>query len=352
VGKALQGYRKLFDTLKKGDVRSLYLLYGPEEYLKREFVRELLDRALPEKNRAFNLDILYGDEFDRPLFDDRLGSFPLFTERRVVILKNFDGLSLAHKDHVIEAADRVAAAVVFVIESASEKPDNARLRNLKKVADNRGLSAPFPLLDDQETIERVTARFRREGFDIEPGAMDLLVESVGTRLIDLGNEVDKVLLASREGEPIDRELVSGVVGKYRSESVFSLLDELSRRNTEVLLRTVDGLVDAGEEPVFILAMLLKRTVLLLQAAVVSRELGRSASNDRSLAAAMGGINPYYASKLRTQASRFKPEELEQLLDNLRWADIKLKTTQADARTILEEALLASHLRKTLASNAA
>ncbi len=352
MGKTLQTYRKLFDTIKQGKIHKLYLLYGPEDYLKREFVREVIEAVLPATNRAFNLDIIYGDEFDQALFDDRLKSFPLFMERRIVILKNFSELSLPHKDYVIESAEQVADSMVFIIEAHNEKLDNARLRKLGKVADKIGLCAPFGLLDDQETMDRVMTRFKREGCTIDPDALDLLVESVGTRLIDLGNEVDKILLAIGEGETVDRKLVGDVVGKYRTESLFSLLDELSRKRPEQLLRTLAALVDGGEEPVFVLAMLLKRTVLLLLVCMLVREKGRAVSADKALADHMGGAtSPFYAAVLRRQAARFSPVELEQLLTNLRWADIKLKTTQIDAKSVLQEALLASHLGKTLASPA-
>jgi len=103
MGRTLQGYKKLFDDVKKEKFHGVYFLYGQEEYLKKEFVSELIRACLGERNRAFNLDILYGDEFDKGLFHDRVCSFPLFAERRVVILKNFDGLTLVNKDYVIEA---------------------------------------------------------------------------------------------------------------------------------------------------------------------------------------------------------------------------------------------------------
>ena len=41
--------------------------------------------------------------------------------------------------------------------------------------------------------------------------------------------------------------------------------------------------------------------------------------------------------------------LESLLANLRWADLRLKTTSLDARAVIEEALLAAHAGKTLAT---
>jgi hypothetical protein len=43
--------------------------------------------------------------------------------------------------------------------------------------------------------------------------------------------------------------------------------------------------------------------------------------------------------------------LESLLANLRWADLRLKTTSLDPRCVIEEALLAAHAGKTLATPA-
>jgi len=94
MGRTLQRYKKLFDQLKDDKTRHrVYLLYGPEEFLKKEFVGELIKTKLSDKNRAFNLDMLHGDDFDRDLFNDRLSSFPLFAEQRMVILKKFEALA-------------------------------------------------------------------------------------------------------------------------------------------------------------------------------------------------------------------------------------------------------------------
>lgn len=349
MGKSLNRYRKLFDSLKGGEVHRLYFLYGPEEYLKKEFVRGVIDAALPEGNRAFNLDILYGDEFDRGVFDDRVRSFPLFNERRVVILRNFRALTPTNRDYIIEAAETASDGVVLIVETPEDRLDTARHKKLKKVADAHGLSFEFSHLDEAETVDRVRGRLEREGFHIDPRALDLLIESVGTQLIDLTNEVEKLKLAAGEDGNIDLDTVSQVVGKYRTESLFEVIDALAAHRTGDLVRRVGTLIDGGEEPVFILAMLIRRSVQLLEVRGLLSESKGSASRGRDLTSRMASpTNPYFAEALRRQAGAFETEELEVLLHNLRWADLKLKSTSLNPKGLIEEALLASHLRKTLA----
>jgi DNA polymerase-3 subunit delta len=339
----------LFESVKKGTVYPLYFLYGPEEHLKKEFIRELLDQALSGGNRVFNLDVIYGDEFDRAAFNDRVGSFPLFTDRRVVILRNFKALSTSNKDFVIESAGKTDDSLVFVVETPEDKLDTAGLRKLEKLANKRGLVFKFEHLDDDETVERVKSRFKRDGFDIRPDALALLAESVGPKLIDLINEVDKIKLAAGDEKTVDKELVASVVGRYRTENLFSLLDNLDKKSPAVMIRSLNRLVDAGEEPVVMIGMLLKRVVLLMQVQALTAEHGRRVANDRALAGMMiPPVGLYYAGKLLEQSKRIEASALDTMLHNFRWADLKLKTSQLVSKHIIEEALLASHVGKTLA----
>jgi DNA polymerase-3 subunit delta len=350
VGRALQAYRKLFDSIKRGKVAPLYFLYGPEEYLKREFVRALIEAVLPVGERAFNLDILHGDEFDPVVFDDRVQSFGLFDQRRFVILRNFDALSTAHKDIVVERVEAAADSVVIVVESTADRLDSARAKRLAKVAAKRGLAFEFRHLDERETAERLVSRLRKEGFEIAPEALDLLLESVGTSLSDLTNEMEKIVLAAGEARRIDRDLVAHVVGRYRGESLFSLLDDVGRSDAGALLEKLGIVLDGGDDAVFVLSMLLRRAVQLMEVRAVVRAAGRSAVTGRELASRLvSSASPFFVESLRRQAEALRGRDPELLLANLRWADLKLKTTQLEARTVIEEALLAWHVGKPLAT---
>ncbi len=346
----LADYKRLFEEVRKGPLKPVYLLHGPEEYMKREFVRELVQAALPEAERPFNLDIIHGDQFDPHELADRLQSFPLFSSRRVIILRNFEALSVANRERVVELVAAVPPSVTWVIESGDEKLETAAHKKLAAAAARAGVAFAFGNLNESETLERVLGRFRREGIHVDADALDLLVESVGTQLMDLSNEVDKILLAAAESKTATRELVAGVVGKYRSESLFALLDGVGASAPASTLARLASLIDSGEEPVFLVAMMLRRVVSLLEVRHVMAERGRAVSNDRALAESLAATqSPFFAAKLREQATRTNPAQLETLLGNLRWADMKLKTTSIDAKCVVEEALIASHVGKALAS---
>ncbi len=349
MGRQAEAYKKLFEDVRAGRVRPLYFLHGPEEFMKREFLRELFAAVLPAGDRTFNLDVLYGDEFETQSFDDRVQAFPLFAKRRLVVLRNFDALSTSEREYVIARAAALPDGLVLVVESAVEKLETVAHKKLAEIAAKNGVVVACAPLDDSETLERVLARFRREEYKVDPEALDLLIESVGTALIDLANEVDKILLAAKD-KHVTRELVESVVGKYRTVTLFSLLDTAGSSAPATVLPRLATLLESGEEPVFVVAMLLRRVVSLMEVQRVLAERGRAVSNDRSLADAIAATpSPFFAGKLREQAARISPSMLEALLANLRWADLRLKTTSLDARCVIEEALLAAHAGKTLAT---
>jgi DNA polymerase-3 subunit delta len=352
MGRTLLRYKKLFDDLKKKGPLAAYLLYGPEEYVKKEFIGELIKSALGDKNRAFNLDIFHGDEFDSDAFNDRISSFPLFTDRRMVVVKKFEALSTPNKDFVLDHLEALPDSLTFVAETDADKMDTARLKRLKKLADARGLSFRFQCLSDDETVERIQGRLRREGLAIDGEALDLLVESVGTRLIDLTNELEKIILSAGEDKTIDRGLVSDVVGRYRTENLFAFLDRLGGDEIGDLIVRMNRVIDGGEEPVFVLAMLIRRILQLLEVKSLLVERGAKVRSPQVMAGLLGSyVSPYYVGNLIEQAQRIDLDILHDYLENLRWADVKLKSSSTSPRNILETALIASSLRKKLALSA-
>jgi len=213
-----------------------------------------------------------------------------------------------------------------------------------------GLSFDFQHLSEGESVERVKARLRKEGLAIEPEALDLLVGSVGTKFMDLVNELDKLVMSvDAETKVINRERVSAVVGKYRTEDIFRFLDDLGDEDSGRFIKRMNKLVDSGLEPIYVLAMLLGRVVQLLEIKLLMQDEGASVRSPKVLAGRLSRyVNPFFLPKLVDQSKRFDIEELDTFLDNLRWAEIRLKSTSIHRQSLIETSLVASSLRKRLA----
>jgi len=105
-------------------------------------------------------------------------------------------------------------------------------------------------------------------------------------------------------------------------------------------------IDGGEEPVYVLAMLLRRVIQLLQVRLLMEEKNTA---PKAIVQGLGGtVSPFQVTILLDQAKRLDREGLEVYLENLRWADLKLKSTAIDAGHVLDTALIASAERKSLA----
>ena len=79
-----------FETLeasfRKKAFAPLYLFHGEEEFLIEHAVQLLIDQAVEEQARSFNLDVVYGGSVDGKDVVSLISQFPMMGERRVVIV--------------------------------------------------------------------------------------------------------------------------------------------------------------------------------------------------------------------------------------------------------------------------
>ena len=73
-----QSFDAFFRSLAKGEPARAYYFHGPEDLLKDEALRAILDRALDPSLRDFNLDILTAQQLEPDALASsfRIGSPP------------------------------------------------------------------------------------------------------------------------------------------------------------------------------------------------------------------------------------------------------------------------------------
>jgi len=128
--------------------------------------------------------------------------------------------------------------------------------------------------------------------------------------------------------------VRAIVSDTRVNSVFELTDALGERKLEKALRSLGSLLDGGEAPLLVLAMIsrhfrqLWKVRELLERRTPAQEIGKAA-----------GINPYFLQGIVTQARNYSISELRRVFERIFEIDGALKTGGGKPPVLLEKFLL-------------
>jgi DNA polymerase-3 subunit delta len=124
--------------------------------------------------------------------------------------------------------------------------------------------------------------------------------------------------------------VDEVVPYAQAAVVFDLVDALGRRDGRTAAQTLHRLLDAGEHPLGLLAMIVRQFRLLIQV----KELKTEGANPQTIAKELG-IHPFPARKLHNQAAYFTAAQLEAVYRHLLETDVGIKSGEIEAEVALD-----------------
>ena len=79
--------KRIAQDIKEGRFSKIYLLYGEESYLRRQY-RDNLRNALIPSDDTMNISMFSGKDINVNEVADLTGTMPFFAERRVIIIEN------------------------------------------------------------------------------------------------------------------------------------------------------------------------------------------------------------------------------------------------------------------------
>ena len=165
-------------------------------------------------------------------------------------------------------------------------------------------------------------------------ALKKLVEASGSDLGTLENEVEKLSLYCGKGSAVPDSVVDEIASRSRQHGIFELTDALARRDRGAALRHLASLVDSGEEPIMILAMMARhfRQVLIVKEMMEKGE-------DRKNVAAAAQINPYFLEGFMQNARRMDTRTATRIYQKLAATDFRFKSSRTDKKILLESLIL-------------
>jgi len=321
-------YDDFLEATKGKKYAPVYLFIGEEDFLSEECVDRIIRDLLTEDTKAFNLDVVYGSKADASQVIAHAASFPMMSDRRVVVIKEFD--KLLSDDSVKEL---VSAYIARPLESTcllllAEKPD-FRTKPFNDLKKNGSVFSFNPLYDNQIPVW-IAARCKSMGKEADIEACHLMQAYVGNSLRAIQNELEKLFTYLGERMRVTPEDVADVVGASRGFTVFDLQNAIGKKNIGEALRIVKRMIETGEAAQLLIVMLTRYFNLLWK---VQDMLGHGASETDIIAATR--ISPYYFKDYAEAARRFSSSQIENSFSALLDADLQLKSTSPDPYHLME-----------------
>lgn len=300
--------------IEKNEIKQFYLLFGTEDYLKRQY-RDKLAKAMVDTEDTMNYNYFEGNNFQLQAVLDIGETLPFFAEERVLVMEN-SGLFKKTPEEIEKRLEQFpdSTHVIFV-----EKEVDKRSRLYKWIG-KHGYASEMNTPDEKMLITWVKGLCRAEGKQIEDSVIFYFVEHMGTDMLLLKNEMEKLFCYCYDSEKITLEDIREVCVSQASDKMFEMLDAIGVHNQDKALLLYHDLLALREPAMRVLYMLTRHFHILMQISVLMSE-----GKDNKTMAAACGIPPFSVKKYAAQAGKYSYERLKSMVEKCQATDQGIKT---------------------------
>lgn len=327
---ALRADAELDRVVREEDFDGAFFLHGEDERLRDDAARRLVEAAVEEGTRDFNLDRFRGDDVDPAELSSALSTPPMMAERRVVVLFGAEELTPTGRGVVEDTVADPPPGLTFVVTARIPDGSSASLYStLKEHARSFGWTAPR----EQEIPGWLMERAEEEyGYGLSRAAARALASAVGDDLSLLDAELEKLGGAADGGE-LGEDAVRELVPNVRPVDRWDWLDRVAGREYGSALEDLPTLLqEPSESAVGLLIGMIEQHLYI----GLALEGGRREVSDALVAAG----KPYLKWKARIydrQSKRWSRGQLRRAVSLMRRADRHAKSGIGD-RAVLQELL--------------
>ncbi|MCX7855571.1 MAG: DNA polymerase III subunit delta [Anaerolineae bacterium] len=305
------------------DSPRFYILHGSDEFTRSEAVADLRRRM----GELGELNTVHLDGRTVTLEELRRAceTVPFLADRRLVLVTGLltrlgRGKERAILEGVLRLLQSLPETTRLVFIEDGPLPDDHPV--LKYAAGGgEGFVRQFEPPSPEALPAWVQARARLHGGEMEREAAVHLAQVIGPgdlRLLD--GEIAKLVTYAGPGRAVTLQDVAQLVPYVQQAVVFDLVDAMGRREGRQAALLLHRLLDAGENPMGIMAMVVRQFRLL----IMVKDLTGRGENPASIAQTLG-IHPFVARKLYTQSANFTPAQLERIYRYLLDLDVAIKS---------------------------
>lgn len=323
--------------IKEKNLKPLYLFYGEESYLKELYIARIVaqipDGGMPE----FNHIRLEGSDVQFSEYDDAWESFPMMTDRKLILIKDSGIFKLRKgkddihstdesKEFWLEKLKRISDDTVVIFDESAVDKRSALFKAVSKA----GVAVEFAYLSEADLVTWVIKQCLDAKKRISKDNALYLVTRCDPGINNIKNELDKLL--NYCDEEIYKSDIDRVAAKSLQVITFELSDAIMAGKTEKALSVLSDLKTVKENAFTILYLLFSNFDKMYHTKLM-------AGASRNEVASEIGAAPFIAGKYIESARGFSEAALEKMVMRVSEIDLAVKEGRTDDWTALEQYVL-------------
>lgn len=302
------------NDIKMGQLKNVYLLYGTEDYLKRQY-RDKLKHALVEPDDTMNFSAYEGKDINPKELIDLSETLPFFKEKRMILVEN-SGFFKNSCDDLAEYMSQVPESTCFVF--VEEEVD--KRSKLFKAASRAGSAVEFETPKEDMLVRWILGRIQREGKKITQSVMQLFLSKTGSDMENIDKELEKLICYTLDKTEISAADVEAICTGQTENKIFEMIDAISAKNQKKALDLYYDLLALKEAPMRILFLIARQFQKLLLIKSMSAKGYPAVSIAKT-----AGMPSFAVQKNLRQAGAFKINQLKEAIEDCGQAEEDVKT---------------------------
>lgn len=318
---------------KKGKWKPVYWIEGEEEYFIDQVLHYAEHQILPASEAAFNLSVFYGRDAAWPEVINACKRYPMFAERQVVLIK--EAQHMRDIDKLESYLEQPLSSTILVIGYKDKKLDSRR--KFAKLIKEKGVIVSTKKLYEKDLRAFAESLIQDKGLSIQPLALSLLVDHIGSDMQRIENELDKLIVNLAERKLITTDDIQRYIGISKEYNVFELQAALAARDTSRCLRIIryfEANPKAGPIQLVLPSLygFFSKVYMLY---------GIGGGDDKTIAATLN-VNPFFIKDYRSATRNFDLKDTEKvllLLHQYNLRSIGIGTTGVEDASLLRELVM-------------
>ena len=289
------------DDIKKGEFKSVYLLYGEEEYLKKQY-RDRLKNAIAGDD---TMNYSYYDSDNASVKDiiDVCETLPFFAQKRLVIMENTGFLKSSND----ELADYIKHIPDYLVVVMVEKDVDKR-NKVYNAVDSVGYICEMKPQTTATLEKWIAGLLAKDNLKISREACDLILDKTGAGMDYISQETEKLVSYCQGRDVVTVEDVEKVCATQTTSHIFDMISAIANKKQQQALDLYYDLLELKEPPMRILYLIVRQFNGILQV----KDLMSRGISGKEIASKIGAA-PFVVGKYQAQAKYF---EMNTLLDAL------------------------------------